>query len=118
MSDNELSPKNMSGDQIQCYELLCDLMHGEHHLNKVQAFGRGIKMSVYSGQLSTFDFDYLTRLVIMAHDRCIRAEIIASGPGRVGVALFKRHTREGSINQRHPTIETAIASIRGSKDKS
>lgn len=102
----------MSADQLSCFQLLCDLFYGEHHTEEVFAFGRGIKTSAYSGQLSTFDFDYLTRLVVMAHDRCIRAEIIASGPQRVGIALFQRHKRDGDISQRHPTIEDAVRWIR------
>jgi len=109
-SDPVISRATMTQDQKECHDLLCDLVGGEHHINsRVYSFGRGIRASVYSGQLATFGFDMLTRLVLMAHDRCIRAEIIASGPGRVGIALHKRHTREGSMSKRHPTIDQAIA---------
>jgi hypothetical protein len=108
----EIKPSAMTADQLECYNMFCDLVGGDHHITgTVFGFGRGIKCSVFSGMLSTFDFDYLTRLVIMAHDRCIRAEILASGPGRIGIALHKRHTREGSISQRHPTIEQSILYI-------
>lgn len=113
MSDTVIQRANMTPDQVECYELLCDLVGGDHHITgKVYGFGRGIRASVFSGQLSTFDFDMLTRLVLHAHDRCIRAELIASGPGRVGIALHKRHTREGTMSTRHPTIEQAIETHR------
>lgn len=116
MTRGTLCRKEMTEDQVFCFDLVCDLMGGEHHTASVFAWGRGIKTSFYAGQLSTFDFDYLTRLVVMAHDRCVRAEIVPSGPGRVGVVLHRRHTREGEAVKRHPTIEVAILHIRRGKD--
>lgn len=112
MKLQKINQSQMTPDQVECFGLLCDLMGGAHHVPDVFAFGRGIKVNIYSGYLSTFDFDYLTRLVVFAHDRCIRAEIVQGGPGRVGVALHRRHTREGDISKRHPTIEEAITRIR------
>lgn len=100
-------------DQKACYALLVEVFRGEHHVpHPIRHWGRGIKISVGTGALSTFDFDYLTRLVILAHDRMVRVEICTSGPGRAGVALHKRHGRDGDICHRHPTIWQAIASIR------
>lgn len=59
------------------------------------------------GSLSTFDFDDLTRLVFLAHDYAMRVEI---DPRRNGIykLLFHRRVREGSLYQRHPTIEQAV----------
>lgn len=109
MKDAVLLHPDMTPDQRDCFELLCDLVGGDHHITgKVYMFGKGIRFSVYSGQLATFDFDMLTRLVLMAHDRCIRAEIVSSGPGRIGIALHKRHERDGCGSKRHPTIDQAI----------
>jgi hypothetical protein len=103
----------MTEAQVACLDLLCEVFHGEHHApDRIFAFGRGIKCSVYGSQMATFDFDYLTRLVILAHDRCIRVEIVPSGPGRVGLALFKRNSRDGSTFERHPTMEQALAKFR------
>lgn len=67
------------------------------------------------GQLSTFDFDGLTRLVIAAHDQCIRATICQGGPRCVKIMLHDRKGREGNMTHRHPTMEEAIAGIRGGK---
>lgn len=113
--DGELHRDKMTDDQRACHDVLCRVFYGEHHVPTVRAFGRGIRVSVYSGQLATFDFDYLTRLVVISHDECVRAEIMQSGPGRVGVALFKRHAREGTMASRHPTLEQAAAGIRANE---
>jgi hypothetical protein len=87
--------------------------HGEHHAPEpMRPFGRGWKVNFYGGQLSTFDFDYLTRLVIHAHDMCYRVEVMQGGPGKVGVAVWKRDTREGGMCDRHPTMEQALAEWR------
>ncbi len=111
MRDRQIDRKDMTADQTECMDMLSDLVGGDHHITgNVYEFGRGIRASVFSGRLSTFDFNMLTHLVLMAHDRCIRAEIIASAPGRIGIALHKRHARDGSNTKRHPTIEEAIDS--------
>lgn len=96
----------MSDDQWECSILLADLFGGFHHstARKIRAWGDGICYSHY-GELATFDFDHLTRLVRMAHDRCIRAAVGPSGPGMVRIMLFKRKGRSGSMWERHPTWE-------------
>ena len=107
----------LTADQKACYDVMALVVHGEHHMNKVVSHGRGIKTSEWSGKLSTFDFDLLTRLVVLAHDACVRVEIASSGPGRVGIVLHKRHSRDGSVFDRHPTIEDATAAVRASVPK-
>ena len=107
----------MSDDQWECYEMLGDLFLGFHHVTgRLHEWGTGIKLNTTSvDAFATFDFDRLTRTVVMAHDRMIRVEICPSGPGMLSLVLFKRHTREGPMHQRHPTIEEAISAIRGAK---
>ena len=101
----------MSPDQRDCYKLLCDLYFGEHHVVwTVKPCGKGIEVNVW-GELATYDFDCLTRAVIMAHDRAIRFAVRASGPGKVKLQIHKRQ-REGDMFERHPTIEEAIARFR------
>lgn len=104
----------MSDDQWECYQMLADLFLGFHHISgKLHNWGTGIKLNTtQTGSFATFDFNNLTRAVIMAHDRMIRFEIEPSGPGMLGLTLFKRHTREGLMHERHPTIEDAISSAR------
>jgi hypothetical protein len=104
----------MSEDQFECFLMLCDLFRGAHHLRgAVKPCGQGIETNQRYGNFATFDYNNLTRAVVMAHDRCIRFEIEPSGPGLLKLSLHKRHTREGQMHERHPTLEEHIASIRG-----
>lgn len=110
---HRLTKADMTEEQRACFDLLCDVFHGEHHApERIYAFGRGIKCNAESHRLSTFDFDYLTRLVVLAHDACVRVEIVSSGPGRIGLVLHKRAGRTGSSYDRHPTMEEAIERVR------
>ena len=100
----------MSDDQWECAQMIADISQGWHHVTgKIIEWGRGIKYSCHASRLATFDYEGLTRAVIMAHDRCIRLELAASSPGRVGLCLWKRHTRTGDRMSRHPTIHEAVA---------
>lgn len=112
-----LTKEAMTPDQRACFDLLCEVFRGEHHAPwPVYACGRGIEGSAYSGRMATYDHDELTRLVVLAHDQCIRVELRASGPGRVGLALWKRHKRDGCLSERHPTMEEAVARVRGAAE--
>ncbi len=59
------------------------------------------------GQLSSFDFDNLTRLVLLAHDHCLRVSIGSLSSKHLCLLIHAR-ARTGSIDQRHPTIEGAL----------
>ena len=97
-----------SQDQVECILLIVDLLGGLHHLeSSIKEFGYGVKTSLW-GDVSTFDSDRLTSLVFLAHDRCIRVSIVQSSPRKIGIVLFKRHSRDGSMSKRHPTIEQAL----------
>lgn len=104
----------MSDDQWECYQMLGNLFFGFHHITgKLHEWGGGIRLNATNvDSFATFDFDGLTRAVVMAHDRMIRLEICPSGPGMLGITLFKRHAREGRMHERHPTMEDAIKTIR------
>jgi hypothetical protein len=104
----------MSLDQLYCYKMLCDWLCGAHNVPQVKPCGLGLRVSVFASGLSTFDFDLLTRLVFLAHDRCVRVELANSGPSRIGVKLHRRHTREGCVVERHPTMEEALQKHRQS----
>jgi hypothetical protein len=62
--------------------------------------------------LATWDFNRLTRLVIGAHDECIRLEISPRSFRYLSIEMWPRAGREGGMAERHPTIEQAIASYR------
>ena len=75
----------------------------------------GTSFVLKSPQLATYDNDTLTRLVIAAHDKGVRVQIGACTPRAIRVSMWTRPDREGSMGKRHPTIETAIAKMRGVK---
>jgi len=102
----------------QAVDFFSALYGGKHHIpgarygdaKNVKVWGTGWSVSHY-GDLSTYDFDMLTRLVLLAHDRCVRACIRQGGPGGVKVCISARD-REGGFSERHPTIEEALARFR------
>lgn len=103
----------MTDDQWQGALFLRDLFGGFHHVRgNIKDCGRGVQLNTRSTHFATFDFDGLTRAVFMAHDRCMRLEIATSGPGMICLKLHKRHTREGRLMERHPTLEEAVDSWR------
>jgi hypothetical protein len=95
-----------------------DFFGGEHHIpagkyrgaRGVKEWGTGWCVTTWGGELSTFDFDGLTRLVLMAHDQCIRVEV-APAMRYLRIAIWRR-LREGRMSARHPTIEQAIEAFR------
>ena len=100
-----------SDDQWSCILFLFDFELGEHHLRgTIKPWGDGVQYNrLVSGDLCTFDVDGLTRLVFLAHDRCIRVEVAASSPKRVHIACHKRHSRTAEKRYaRHPALETAL----------
>lgn len=91
-------------DQKYCIEVLALWTHGHHHLPVVHPFGDGVYING-SGDLSTFDFDKLTYLVLLAHRYAVRIEIAPSGPGLVRVIAHRRGPDQSlPISRRHPGL--------------
>lgn len=101
--------------QWECLRMLSDLVNGFHHLfGKIHADGQNDQIRCIleaHNCLATYDYRDLTRLVVMAHDRCIRAEIQPAGRSTLTIILTKR-SREGSQELRHPTLEENVTKIR------
>lgn len=96
-------------EQQEAIDFFAVLYYGEHHIpgnGLPKPFGLGWCVN-HQSDMSTFDFDFMTRLVFLAHDRAVRASIMPSGPGRVKIAIWKRQ-REGRTSERHPTISEAL----------
>lgn len=112
---NMLTKATMTDDQRACFDLLCKVFLGEHHApNRIYSWGRGIKCHTEGQRFSTFDFDYLTRLVVLAHDACVRVEIVSSGPAhRLGAAQAActrwRHARAAPDDGRSHRARAALA---------
>lgn len=105
----------MSDDQWQSALLIADLFGGFHHVcGTFKPCGSGVEVnpSNSTNKFASFDFDGLTRAVVLAHDRCIRFAIEPSGPGRLRIQAHKRHKRDGSMYERHPTLEEHVAKLR------
>lgn len=103
----------MTDDQWFCACLLADVVGGFHHVDgKFKECGRGVRITINAYRLSTFDSDRLTRLVLLAHDRCVRVDIAGGVARMVTLELHRRHKRDGDMMSRHPTVAEAIATHR------
>lgn len=89
---------------------------GEHHFPKggVKEWGDGFCVVHDQGDLATYDWDKLTRLVLMGHDQCVRVAIYPLAFKTLRIAIWSR-VRDGGLSQRHPTIEEAIERFRSSR---
>lgn len=107
MKEKPIKPP-LTEDQQFCKKMLIEWACGEHHLPEVRVFGSGIHINHY-GDLSTFDFDRLTRLVLLAHRDAVRIEIKNSGPRMVRIIAHRRkHDDAACMSQRHPSLDDLI----------
>lgn len=72
--------------------------------------GSGLSVVTSSARLATFDFDQLTKFVLLCHVARIRGAIDQAGPGRWRLSFWQR-TASGSMSGRHPNIEEAVAAF-------
>ena len=106
--------------KAEAIEFFSELFFSEHHIpapgfcgaHGVKEYGPGSWCVNVYGEMATWDYDALTRLVFLAHDSCIRASIQSSGPRRIKVVIFKREGRDKRMCIGHPTIETALSKWR------
>lgn len=80
-------------------------------------FGRGVRFSVRRPQLSTYDTDGLTALVLGAHEQAIRVEIEPRSFTHLAIVMHPRQPVHDSQWGRHPTIGQAIETYRGKAPK-
>jgi hypothetical protein len=96
-------------------DFFADFYGGEHHIpNEVIPIGNNGWEVADVNSLATTDFDGLTKLVVMAHDRCMRVALVPCGVNRYKLVLHKR-VRGVNISISHPTIEDSIIRIRNYK---
>ncbi len=98
----------LSEDQKYCVSVLAEWMHGEHHLGKIKPWGPGIAMT-YMGDLSTYDFDGMTRLVLLAHARCVRLSVKAASPREVYIIAHRRNPTGDNYATRHPDLAALMS---------
>src|SRR5574343_631208 len=108
---------NMSALGIAVADLLGDLYEGIYHLansaTQKADWSNAHRVSVVlRTEMATIDNNLLTRLVILCHDRMLRANIQPVGPGYMRICFSFREKRDGRLYERCPTIEDHIAQIR------
>ena len=99
--------------EAKCKKVLAIAFRGIHHVGgwerRRAAWTNGLSITTHQ-DLATFDFDVLTRLVVAAHDECVRVEI-APAMRNLEIILHVRE-RTGSMSHRHPTMEDAVSGVR------
>lgn len=99
----------MTDEQWRCACLLADVVGGFHHvMGTFKPCGKGVKITEPAYRLSTWDANLLTTLVLLAHDRAIRVDVVGGVAGRVTLTLHPRQHHVADGFARHPTIEQAI----------
>lgn len=97
-------------------DLLGDLLGGLHRLDRSSPVDWSNPHWIevrWRSDLSTFDFNNLTRLVLLAHDRAVRVTISPRSHQYLTLLFHPReHGEELRIDQRHPTVEQALAEHR------
>jgi hypothetical protein len=106
MTDSEILAQPF---EWRAEEILSRAFGGMHHVHGLKKEPGCWTVNHY-GDLSTFDWNALTCLVIGAHHYACRLSIKNSGPGMVKLILWPRFTRDrADWSRTHPTIEEAIA---------
>jgi hypothetical protein len=102
----ELSPL---GEQVA--DLLGDLFVGLYHLEGAASLDwandHHIEVRVVHKDWASFDSNLLTKLIFLAHDRCLRVSLNPRSHHAMTL-LFHQRKREGGVWERHPTIEQAL----------
>ena len=101
----------LSEDQLFCRSILSRWVGGDHHLEPIKPHGDGILMP-WSQDLSTWDFDGLTRLVLLAHQNHVRISIRAHQPRCVAITAHRRKVA-GGMSERHSGLEFLMEQIAG-----
>ncbi len=92
-------------------EFFVKLFYGEHHFpSQIKQYGVGWSIAC-TKPIATTDYNDLTRLVIMAHDMCLRAEIVPKGMNRYLIVVSQRE-RGPELMTQHADIDSAIKSCR------
>ncbi len=102
----------MSDDQWLLSLFLCRLFRGFHHcpdIKQKNCSGGNLVVNTRTGYFANYDYDLLTKMVIMAHNWGVRVQVSGGGPGMLKISLWKRNVREGDICDRMPTIDHMVS---------
>lgn len=104
--------------------ILNKLYYGIHHLpsgsfkkKKLDDWKNPLWFNIIvpPNNLATFDGDFLTRLVFLAHDHAVRIEIKPKSSWGYIELTFHERKREGQNFEKHPTIEQALEKWRNKR---
>lgn len=108
----------MTEDQFLCYLLISEVMGGLNHTwGVVRSSGtsvnNGITFTFSPQHMANYDYDGLTKLVIMSHNWGIRVTLLGAPSGKAKIMLNKRHgvdgdVRAGDISERIPSIHEMV----------
>lgn len=109
--------KDISGLGVVAADLIGDVFLGIYHIETKQLalvdWGDENRICVpVNSSLCTVDFDHLTRLMVLAHDRMIRVEIQGKAKGWLWMVFSQRTTRTGNGFERCPMLEEHVAILR------
>lgn len=112
MSDSHTKPDPaLQLTREEALAFFSKFFYGEHHIptgkNGLQPWGFGWTVRIH-GSLATFDGAQLTRLVFLAHEMCIRAEVSTSW-NMLRIAIHKRDPEGTRFYRRHPSLDQAVA---------
>lgn len=63
----------------------------------------------FCNEISTFDSNYLTKLVLLSHDLCVRSSIqLCRVKNVLYISIWKKYERDGLPWDTHPTIESVL----------
>lgn len=104
----------LSTFQDRARAVIDDVFGGEHHVQSLQWNERHCKFLTYSPDLATFDFSELTRIVVAAHDHCVRVSVGNGGPRRLRIHIYDRArtSEHDPLCAAHPTLERHVQAIR------
>jgi len=93
--------KDCSERQAIAWNML-DAWMGTHRIRRVRECGNGIEFCL-PGDLSTWDWNQLTNLVLYAHAYRVRVELSGASPRHLRVCLHAREAT-GSTTEGHPGL--------------
>lgn len=96
----------MESFEIRAEEMLSRVFGGMHHIYSLKKEPQ-MWSCIHYGDCATFDGAILTRIVLAAHEYCLRIAIKNGGPSRLKIIVWPR-LREGAWHEKHPSIQQAI----------
>jgi hypothetical protein len=100
--------QDCSERQAIAWDML-DSWMGTHRLPRIRECGDGIDFYMH-GDLSTWDWNQLTNLVLYAHAYRVRVELSAASPCCLRVCLHAREAT-GSTTERHPGLVELVEMV-------